>query len=151
MIERSRAIIIKNGKLVIMERRKKGRHFWVFPGGGQEPNETPEQCCIREVKEEFGIDVEIVRKIYDTTQGDFHQSYFVCKWISGEIHKTDAEEYTQKDVATYGTYEPTMVALKDIENLNILPHRIKLQLLDDLNKYGTELNRPCKKIICRWN
>ena len=43
MTERYRAIIIKDGKLALMERRKNGRHYWVYPGGGLEGNETKEE------------------------------------------------------------------------------------------------------------
>lgn len=150
MIERHRAIIIKDNKLVVMERHRKGRHFWVFPGGGQEQNETQEQCVVREVKEEFGIDVETVRKIYDTIQADTHQCFFVCKWISGKIHKTDAEEYTSNDVSQYGTYNPTTINLVDIENTNLMPYEVKKQLIADLKAYGPSLDRPCIKFECYW-
>lgn len=32
---------------------------WSFPGGGLDPDETPEQCVIREVREELAVDVNI--------------------------------------------------------------------------------------------
>ena len=38
--------------------------YYTFPGGGQEGEETLEEGTIREIKEEFGIDVEVVRKLY---------------------------------------------------------------------------------------
>jgi 8-oxo-dGTP pyrophosphatase MutT (NUDIX family) len=35
---------------------------WLPPGGHMDPNETPEETAIREVKEETGLDIEIVRQ-----------------------------------------------------------------------------------------
>ena len=41
------------------------QEYYVFPGGGQEKNETFEEGTLREIKEEFGIDVKIIKKMYE--------------------------------------------------------------------------------------
>lgn len=36
---------------------------WAVPSGGIEEGETPEECCVREVKEETGYDVKVIEQI----------------------------------------------------------------------------------------
>ena len=38
--------------------------YYTFPGGGQEENETLEDGTKREIKEELGIDVEVIKLLY---------------------------------------------------------------------------------------
>ena len=53
------AIIDSNDKILITSREHKDdfSNCWEFPGGKIEKNETPEECLIRELKEEINIDV----------------------------------------------------------------------------------------------
>ena len=55
------AVIGRNGT-VMVARRAKGQHLeqkWEFPGGKIEENESPQECLHRELREEFGITVEV--------------------------------------------------------------------------------------------
>lgn len=59
------AFVIKDKKLLLVKRRDVP--IWVLPGGGIESGETPEQCSIRETREETGLNTIIVRKIAEYT------------------------------------------------------------------------------------
>ena len=53
------ALIDSDGRVLIAQRPpgKKMAGLWEFPGGKLEPGERPEDCLIRELKEELGITV----------------------------------------------------------------------------------------------
>ena len=53
----SRCFIFKDDKIVLIYRENQGEIYYVFPGGKVEDGETNEQCVVREVKEELGLDV----------------------------------------------------------------------------------------------
>lgn len=91
-IEVGVAIIIR-GDTVFIARRKDGDSFsglWEFPGGGVESEETPMDCVVREMQEEFGIDVVVVRKFelvdyVDKKDGArFRLHSFLCRIADGE-------------------------------------------------------------------
>ena len=48
------------GDEVLLHRRVKdpNKGLWVAPGGKLEPDESPTECAVREMREETGLDVE---------------------------------------------------------------------------------------------
>ena len=59
--EVSAALIFHDGKLLIT-RRHDDAHLgglWEFPGGKREPDETFEQCLVREIREELGVEISV--------------------------------------------------------------------------------------------
>jgi 8-oxo-dGTP diphosphatase len=85
------ALVDADGR-VLLAQRPEGKQLaglWEFPGGKVETGETPEQCLVRELHEEIGIETEIpclapltfASHSYD----DFHllMPLFVCRRFKG--------------------------------------------------------------------
>lgn len=64
---RYQAAIISGAKILILRcrRRHDGEEFLLLPGGGREVGESEEECVIREVREEVGIEIEVRNLIYE--------------------------------------------------------------------------------------
>ena len=75
------------------------RGYWALPGGRVDLGETVEQTIVREVKEETGLDVEVVSKIgeyheqgvQDGIEYDYYPACFLVKSVGGEIRKQESE------------------------------------------------------------
>lgn len=117
----SRAIIIENGKLLTMFRRKikkdgSVKEYYVIPGGGLEENETLEENVIRELKEEFNIDIAIVNFLGTEEYDDTIANYFLCKIVNG-TPKLGGEELERMTKENY--YEIRYIDLKNIDSYDI--------------------------------
>ncbi|MDR2719639.1 MAG: NUDIX hydrolase [Nitrososphaerota archaeon] len=73
--------------------------YWALPGGRMEADEVVEQTCVREVKEETGLDVEIVCKVGDYhefgcregVEYDYYPACFVVKVVGGQVVGQEGE------------------------------------------------------------
>ena len=71
---------------------KADEEIWcMFPGGGVEPDELPEEAAIREAKEETGLDVELIRWLADFNDEFAERSYYLAKRIGGEPATVDED------------------------------------------------------------
>ena len=76
---------------------------WEFPGGKLEPEETPEQCIVREIQEELATEIKPKKLIgvVDYDYPDFHLTMYciLCSVISGELKllEHEAARWLDKD------------------------------------------------------
>ena len=86
-------IFNKEGKIFISKRGPKSRNEvgkWDFPGGSIDFWERAEDAAVREVKEEFGMDIEVVKllEVVDHIIPEEKQHWlsptFICRHVSGE-------------------------------------------------------------------
>ncbi|MDI6619219.1 MAG: NUDIX domain-containing protein [Clostridiales bacterium] len=92
-------IINDKNEILLVKNPRKG---WEYPGGIIEVGETVPQGLIREIKEESGIDVEIINIVGIYSNIKKKKGYngvkeiptivnidFICKYISGELTTSD--------------------------------------------------------------
>jgi mutator protein MutT len=95
IIEVSAALIFQGSKLLITQRHAHAHlgGLWEFPGGKREAGETFEQCLIREIREELGVEIsvgELFEKItHDYPEKSVHLKFFRCELLSGEPQPLD--------------------------------------------------------------
>ena len=89
-IDVAAGLIFRDGKLLIALRHDDAHlgGLWEFPGGKREPAESFEECLVRELREELGIEVEI-KDLIETDTHSYPErtvrlKFFRCVWTANE-------------------------------------------------------------------
>jgi len=98
MTEVTCAIIIQNDRVLVTQRSEQMPHplKWEFPGGKVKEGESPEYCIKREIREELGLEVNVMQLLPSVKHRYENRTIklipFICTMEEGEIalseHKT---------------------------------------------------------------
>ena len=77
--------------LMVRQYVKRGDIVWNYPGGGIEVGESPEQACIREIREETGFEIRIVELMSHVND----KSTFIAEIIGGTLKTEFNEDYNE--------------------------------------------------------
>lgn len=131
-------IPMENG-YALMHRENVKNHpignYYTIPGGGLEEGETVEEGTIREIKEEFGIDVKVIKQLYYIEKEEMDEYFFLCEYISGKFGTGDGPEFSgDPKYKDRGTYTPEIIAKEEIKNIMLLPPTIKEKMVKDIEE-----------------
>jgi 8-oxo-dGTP diphosphatase len=121
------AVIVSDGEVLLVKRGREplaGR--WSLPGGAVEVGETLEECLVRELREETGLEVEVgpVIEVFDriTRDPDGRVEYhfvlvdYLCWAIGGELRPaSDVDDAMYVAPDALGRYSLTTKAHQVIE------------------------------------
>lgn len=123
----SAGICINNDKKILMVKqgRPEERKKWSVPSGEREVGESYEACCIREIKEETGLDVQIRKPLF-TKHDQFdnrivHVEYYQVVVIGGQEEILDPDHLI---------YEVAWKSASDIKQLELTYPRDREILLE---------------------
>lgn len=122
---RAGIVLIRESNVALIERYRAGRHYYIFPGGGVDEGETPEQAAMREAMEELGIAVLIRQQVAEVQLGQkSRQFYFLVEEVGGEFGSGTGEEFSasNRDDPQKGIYIPIWMPIRELpEHSNVHP------------------------------
>jgi len=112
MVEVVAAVIMRDGKILIGQRKRGGRHplKWEFPGGKVEPGEDPRAALTRELREELNVDAAIGEELdsYEVNYGDGIRillHFYRVTQVQGELRNLDFEQITWEKPERLAEYD----------------------------------------------
>lgn len=90
------ATIARDGRILLVEHRKRGQRYWVLPGGRLQGNETLDAALRRELREELALEARVGRLVIvcETLAPDRHvvNLIYLAEVGEGQEPRLDAKD-----------------------------------------------------------
>ncbi len=117
------ATINRKGEVMIAQRLEGDMlgGLWEFPGGKLEPGETIEECVVRELKEELGINIEVGKKLITVKHAYSHftmtMHVYFTKIISGRPRLIHCADYKWVEISDLRRFAYSKADLQVVDAL----------------------------------
>jgi len=116
-------VVCKNDRFLITRRKPEGLlgGLWEFPGGKILKGETSEAACLREVREEVNLNVEVTGHLTTVKHAYSHfkiiMDVFVCRYVKGRIRLNGPDDFRWISIGQTNAYPFPKATLKALPYL----------------------------------
>ncbi len=135
--------IVQDGKILLIDRQRNGRSYYVIPGGGVEAGETLAQAAIREAREETSLDVELGPLLYNRLWQDGRLQQIEYAFLVSAFHGVpvlqDPEMLSRQSADN--TYRLTWLPIAELNGQPLYPGPIEANFLEKMvsSQYSGEI------------
>lgn len=123
MKPRACAIIIDRAArcVLLIHRWRGGLEYFVLPGGKIEAGETPAEACLREAREETGLEITLGPQVASFSNLGRVEHYFLASSFAGELQLgfPEQDQQTPRNI-----YRLEWVPAGQLPKTNLLPELI---------------------------
>jgi ADP-ribose pyrophosphatase YjhB (NUDIX family) len=128
MSKRVRAVIVQDGKLLMIKRFKDDKTYFVFPGGGVIGSETATVALERECFEELNVSVKVGDLFFQQVFNDNEEFLYLCEIVGGQVGCGSGQEYV--NMKSEDTYQPLWLVISDLPDMDIKPPTIVEKIIN---------------------
>ena len=131
-----RAIIVRDGHLLVIHHNKFGQEYYTLPGGGIDPGETAEHALLREIHEETTLSAVNPRLVIVEDSGDPYgmQYIYLCQYASGEPQLRPDSDEAKINALGQNLYSPQWLPLHSLSSVPFRSKALQQALLHGLSR-----------------
>jgi ADP-ribose pyrophosphatase YjhB (NUDIX family) len=138
MAKAARAIIIENGKILVMKRNKYGSEYYTLVGGRANEGENMEQTLVREIREETGLTVIAATLVFIEKHPEpYNEQYiFLCNVAPHDGNTVTQEGSEEAEMNKYdmNTHNQVWANAHSFEHLNFRTPQLQNAIVEALRK-----------------